>query len=404
VIVFDPRVPAVVADPYPVFRRLRDEDPVHWSGEVGGFVLTRFADVKASLADPRLSSDRITPFVRHRAGRADATIVETLGRTLGLWAVFTDPPNHTRLRGLMNRAFTPRAVERLRPRIAGIVEHLLARVRPTGRMDLIRDFAWPLPIAVIGDMLGVPAPDREVFKAWSDELATFVGSAVATPDKYGRAAAALGQMQDYFRALAAERRRTPVDDLMTALLAAEESDDRFTEDELVATAILLLFAGHETTTNLIGNGVLALLRNPGELARLRENPALTASAVEEMLRYDGPSGAMVRVASDDVLIDGVRIGRGDRLFLMINAANRDPRQFDEPERFDVAREPNRHIAFGYGIHFCVGAPLARLEAQIAVPALASLPELALARGEPEWLQSLVFRGVRSLPVAFQPIR
>lgn len=401
-VAFDPRLPEVVADPYPLFRTLRDVDPVHHSDIVGGWVLTRFADVKACLTDTRLSSDRITPFVRYRAGREDAPLIETLGRTLGLWAVFTDPPKHTRLRALMNRAFTTRAVERLRPRIADVVDDLLARVRDRGRMDLIRDVAWPLPIAVIGDMIGVPAADRDRFKTWSDDLATFVGSAVTTPGKYARAAGSLGAMHEYFSALLADRRRTPRDDLASALLAAEEHDDRLTEDEIIATAILLLFAGHETTTNLIGNGMLALLRAPAELARLRAQPAVATSAVEEILRYDGPSGAMTRVALEDVAIDGVNIPRGDRLFLMINAANRDPRQFEDADRFDVTRDPNRHVAFGAGIHFCVGAPLARLEAQIAVPALlAALPDLALATDAPAWLDSLVFRGVTSLPVTFR---
>lgn len=400
---YDPRLPAVIADPYPTFRRLQDADPVHTSAILGGRVVTRFADVRACLTDERLSSDRITPFVRHRAGRHDAPLIETLGRTLGLWAVFTDPPKHTRLRALMNRTFTTRAVERLRPRIEAIVDELLARVRDQGQMDLIRDFAYPLPIAVIGDMLGVPAADRPTFKEWSDELATFVGSAVATPDKYERAAKGLVQMQDYFRGLLDARRRAPKDDLTSALASAQAQDPTYADDELVATAILLLFAGHETTTNLIGNGMLALLRHPDQLARLRANPALAGSAVEEMLRYDGPSGAMVRVAAAEYAIDGATIAPGERLFLMINAANRDPRQFEEPDRFDVTRDPNRHIAFGAGIHFCVGAPLARLEAQIAVPALARLPGLARATDQLRWLDSLVFRGVTSLPVTFDQL-
>ena len=407
-VAYDPRLPSVLANPYPVFRELQDAEPVHPSTILGGWVLTRYADVKACLTDARLSSDRITPFVQHRAGRADAagradvSAIETLGRTLGLWAVFTDPPQHTHLRALMNRAFTPRAVERLRPRIAEIVGQLIGRVHARGRLDLIRDFAYPLPIAVIGDMLGVPATDRERLKEWSDELATFVGSAVATPDKYERAAKSLAKMRDYFRGLVVERRHGPRDDLLSALVAAEDRNDVLSEDEIVATSILLLFAGHETTTNLIGNGMLALLRAPRELARLRDDPALAESAVEEMLRYDGPSGVMTRIAAEDVAIAGAKIARGDRLFLMINAANRDPRQFDDPDRLDVAREPNRHVAFGAGIHFCVGAPLARLEAQIAVPALlTALSDLALGSAQLDWLDSLVFRGVRSMPVTFR---
>lgn len=346
---YDPRLPAVIADPYPTFRRLQDADPVHTSAILGGRVVTRFADVRACLTDERLSSDRITPFVRHRAGRHDAPLIETLGRTLGLWAVFTDPPKHTRLRALMNRTFTTRAVERLRPRIEAIVDELLARVRDQGQMDLIRDFAYPLPIAVIGDMLGVPAADRPTLKEWSDELATFVGSAVATPDKYERAAKGLVQMQDYFRGLLDARRRAPKDDLTSALASAQAQDPTYADDELVATAILLLFAGHETTTNLIGNGMLALLRHPDQLARLRANPALAGSAVEEMLRYDGPSGAMVRVAAAEYAIDGATIAPGERLFLMINAANRDPRQFEEPGslRRDARSESTHRVRGGH---------------------------------------------------------
>jgi len=397
---YDPRRPEVLADPYPVLRHLQDEDPVHWSEILGGWVLTRYDDVKAVLGDPRLSSDRITPFVNHYTKGGGGELGE-LGRLVGLWAVFTDPPTHTRLRGLMNRAFTSRAVEQLRPRIADIVAELLEAVQPRGRMDVIHDFAYPLPITVIAEMIGVPREDREAFKVWSDELAAFIGSALATPDKYERAARAIAAMAEYFRRMIPARRAIPCEDIMSALVAAQERDDPFGEDELVASCILLLFAGHETTTNLIGNGVLALLRHPAQARALRDHAALTGSAVEEILRYDGPTPAMVRVAVEDIGLRGRTIRRGDRIFTMINAANRDPRQFAEPDRLDLARANNRHIAFGYGIHFCLGAPLARLEAQIALPALLrALGEPALDIGELTWLDSLVFRGVKSLPVTF----
>ncbi len=401
-VAYDPKLSSVIADPYSVFRQLREEDPVHRSPVLGGVVLTRFDDVKACLNDRRLSSDRITPFVRHRGDREHAAEIQQLGRMLGLWAVFTDPPKHTRLRGLMNTAFTTRAVERLRSRIEALVAELVDQVRDRGEVDLIRDFAWPLPITVIAEMLGVPREDRPALKAWSDELASFVGSALATPDKYERAARSSGRMSDYFRDLVAKRRARPQDDLLSALVAAGEGHEPASEDELVATAILLLFAGHETTTNLIGNGILSLLRQPEALHALCADPASIATAVEELLRYEGPSGAMTRIALEDVALPGGTIGRGDRVFLMINAANRDPRQFDEPDRVDIRRDPNRHIAFGYGLHFCVGAPLARLEAQIAIPALLrGLPELTLTTESLPWLDSLVFRGVRSLPLAFR---
>jgi cytochrome P450 len=251
-------------------------------------------------------------------------------------------------------------------------------------------------------MLGVPREDRAALKIWSDELATFVGSALATSDKHERAARSSGQMSDYFRDLIKQRRASPRDDLVSALVAADDQHDTTTEEELIATTILLLFAGHETTTNLIGNGILSLLRYPAELHALCADPSLIVPAVEELLRYEGPTAAMVRIALEDVpLPSGGTIGRGDRVFLMINAANRDPRHFDDPERVNIRRDPNRHIAFGYGLHFCIGAPLARLEAQIAIPALLRrLPDLALTTDELPWLDSLVFRGVRSLALTF----
>jgi cytochrome P450 len=398
---YNPKLPEVIADPFPILHRLREEDPVHWSEILGAWVLTRYADVKAALADPRLSADRITPFLEHQArdGRAD---VRELGRLVSLWAVFTDPPKHTRLRGLMSKAFTPREVERLRPRVQDIVGALIDRVQDRGRMDVIRDFAYPLPVTVIAEMIGVPREDRERLKTWSDELATFIGSAVATPDKYARAGHAMAEMSAYFRRMVAVRRADPRDDIMCGLIGAEDRRDVLSEDELVSTCILLLFAGHETTTNLIGNGVLALLRNPDQARAWREDPSLTESAVEELLRYDGPGQGMVRVAVEDLEVGGKRIKRGDRIFMMINAANRDPRAFRDPDRLDLRRDNNRHLTFGYGIHFCVGASLARLEAQIAIPALLRrLSDLELLTDRLEWIDSLVFRGVKSLPVSFR---
>jgi cytochrome P450 len=398
-IAYDPRRPEVVADPYPAFERLRDEDPVHWSEVLGGWVLTRYTDVRAALSDPRLSADRITPFLARRMPTASEAVVTLLHR-VGLWVVFTDPPLHTRLRSVLGRVFTGRAIELRRPRVEAIVAGLLERAAAAGEIDLIRDFAYPLPVTVIGDLLGVPPQDHERLKAWSDELATFVGSSLTAADRYERAARGVAEMHEYFEHVVARRREAPADDLVTALLAAEERGDALTEPELVASCVLLLFAGHETTTNLIGNGALALLRDPTAARTWREAPALTASAVEELLRYDGPTAAMVRIAREDLPIDGRMVRRGDRLFLMINAANRDPRQFTEPERLDLRRADNRHLAFGHGIHFCLGAPLARLEGQIALPALlARFPKLALRPDAPEWLESLVFRGMRSLPVA-----
>jgi cytochrome P450 len=249
----------------------------------------------------------------------------------------------------------------------------------------------------------VPDPDLDRFKRWSDDLATFVGSSLATPDKRERAQASAVEMTAYFRNLAREHRRRPRNDILSGLIAATEDGDRLSEEELVATCVLLLFAGHETTTNLIGNGMLALLRHPEQIKRLAAEPGLIESAVEEMLRYDGPTMAMTRIALEDVRYGERKIERGDRLYLMLNAANRDPEVFPAPDRFDIGRADSRHISFGYGIHYCLGAPLARLEAAIGVSSLlARLPHLSLATDEPAWSDSLVLRGVKALPLRSEP--
>jgi cytochrome P450 len=401
---YDPRRPEHIANPFPIFAELRRRDPVHWSDVLGGWVLTRYRDVRQILNDARFSADRITPFRDHLRPDARAQVAELL-KTLGLWAVFNDPPAHTRRRSLLNKAFTPRAVMALRPLIERIVAHLLSRVTERGEMDLIADVAYPLPASVIAGMIGVPIEDLDRFKTWSDEIAAFVGSALATPDKRERGERGAREMSAYFRGIVADHRKHPREDILSGLLAAEEAGAGLSEDELVASCMLLLFAGHETTTNLVGNGMLALLRHPEALAGLRGDPGLAPSAVEEMLRYDGPTQAMTRIALEDVRLDEASpmIRSGDRVFALLNAANRDPQVFTDPERFDVARGDSRHLSFGFGIHFCLGAPLARLEGQIAVKALVGqLPELALAIDEPEWSDSFVLRGVKSLPVRFRP--
>jgi cytochrome P450 len=397
---YDPRRLDVIADPFPSYQVLRAEDPVHWSDILGGWVLTRYDDVKNALLDRRLSADRITPFAKHLSADSHAGIADLL-QGLGDWAVFTDPPKHTRLRGVMNTAFTSRAIESREPIIQDLVDRLLDAIAPTGRTDLIADFAYPLPAAVIAGMLGASVDDLDRIKRWSDDLAAFVGSALATPDKRTRAQGAMVDMSGYFRALVAARRSEPRDDMMSAMLVAEGRADGLSEDELVATCVLLLFAGHETTTNLIGNGLVALLRHPAELAALAADPSLAGSAVEELLRYDGPTQAVTRIAVEDVELRGRHIRRGARVFLNLSAANRDPDQFADPEQLNVRRQDNRHLAFGHSIHFCVGAPLARLEARIAIPALlCRLPDLRLETDALRWSDSYVLRGMTALPLGF----
>ncbi|HYM30691.1 MAG TPA: cytochrome P450 [Candidatus Cybelea sp.] len=400
---FDPTQQSVIDDPYPAFHTLMERDPVHFSPAVGGWVLTRYDHVRAALRDPRLSADRIRPFIDHLPGDQRRELAD-LGHHLSLWAVFNDPPVHTRLRGLMNKAFTSRAVAALRPRIQGIVDDLLDAVAAKGEMDVIRDFAYPLPATVIADMLGVPRSDVHLLKQWSDQLNAFVGGARATADKYRIAAQGIAEMTDYFRRFIDEHRRRPREDVSSALIAAEAEGEHLTADELVATCVLLLFAGHETTTHLIGNGVLALLRHADQLADLRANlanEAVVESAVEEMLRWDGPSLSQARIVAEDFELDGKRLRTGERVFLMIAAANRDPRAFADPDRFDIRRADNRHLTFGYGIHFCIGAPLARLEGQVAFPALLRrFDKLHLLPRELRWSDNLVFRGMHDLAVGF----
>lgn len=381
-----------MADPYPAFAELRREEPVHWSEAIGSWVLTRYDDVSLALSDPRFSSDRITPYME-RAG------ADPLGQSLRHWAVFNDPPRHTRLRSFLNRAFTPRAIQSLAPAIESVVEKLFDQVEGRDEFDFIGDFAYPLPATVIAGMLGVPSEDLDQFKAWSDELAGFVGGALATPDKRARAERGLFELNEYFRAIIADRRRHPREDLVGSLVAAREKGDALSEDELLATCVMILFAGHETTTNLLGNGILSLVRHPDQLRLLREEPALIPAAVEELLRFDGPVQAMGRTAGEEIELRGCALKRGDRVYAMINAANRDPEQFENPDLLDLRRRPNRHIAFGVGIHFCLGAPLARLEAQIAFDRLLSrFGAIELATDDPEWNDSLILRGLRRLPL------
>lgn len=389
---FDPSLPEFQTNPYPFYRRLRTEAPVYWNVSNQAWVMTRYADVGAVLRDRRF----LTQKTFFPEGQFTA-----MQQIMQRWMLLSDPPAHTRLRGLVNKAFTPHMVDGLRRDIEGIVARLLDQVEAAGTMELIRDLAFPLPVTVIAHMLGVPAADHDRFKRWSQAVA-FLGEPIelATPEIVERANQAMMEFVDYFRALVAEKRRVPEDDLLSALIAAEEHGDRLTLDELLANAILLLFAGHETTVNLLGNGVLSLLRHPDQLALLRENPDLIRNAVEECLRYESPVQTTTRLVPEDVLYEGQALLKGHMVLLVLGAANRDPEQFPDPDRLDITRADNRHLAFGAGGHYCVGAPLSRLEAQIAIPMLLRrLPRLQLGPEPPQWRQSIAWRGLRTLPLA-----
>ena len=392
---FNPMAPEFVEDPYPTYRRLREEDPVHQS-PLGFWVLTRYEDVVTSLRDPRMVKEPIAAFVAARFG------LPAPPTGMGLSMLDRDPPDHTRLRGLVSKAFTPRVIEQLRPHIQGIVNRLLNKVEGEPGLDLIEQFAYPLPVIVICEMLGVPVADHERFKGWGLDIARGLDAILLPPDSpvAERSMHARHALAAYFRELIAERRSAPRDDMLSGLIAAEEAGDKLTEDELLATCILLLVAGHETTVNLIGNGTLALLRHPEQRKRLQEDPGLITTAVEELLRFDGPVQRTARIPSEDVTFGGKTIGKGEMVMPFIGAADRDPRQFPDPDRLDLGRTDNRHIAFGWGIHFCIGAPLARVEGQIAINTLLKRqPKLALA-ATPQHRQSLTLRGLTTLPVGF----
>ena len=392
-LVFNPMDPEFVADPYPMYRRLRTEDPVHQS-PLGFWILTRYEDVVAVLRDPRFAKEAISSYVAKKLGPGAVT-----GQ--GFSMLDRDPPDHTRLRGLVSKAFTPRVVEGLRPRIQEVVDGLLDGAEDRRGMDVIEEFAYPIPVIVICEMLGVPVEDHERFRGWSLDLARGLdASLMGQADLAHRAVESQRALSEYFRGLIAQRRVAPRSDLLSLMIAAEEAGDRLSETELLATCILLLVAGHETTVNLLGNGILALLRHPAQLRLLRENPGLIGSAVEELLRYDGPVQRTARIPSAEVVIDGRTIEAGEMVMPFIGAADRDPAQFPDPDRLDLTRADNRHIAFGWGIHFCLGAPLARLEGQIAIDTLVRrFPELALATDRPEYRTSLTLRGLKSLPVS-----
>jgi hypothetical protein len=391
---FDPFLPAFHADPYPFYRRLREADPVHLS-PLGFWVLTRYDDCVMVLRDPRFGRAGFEGMLESVYGGAGEQ-----GR-LPTSMLFRDPPDHTRLRVLVSRAFTPRVVEGLRPRIQQIADGLLDRVQGEGRMEVIGDLAYPLPVTVISEMLGVPKADRERIKQWSADIARSLDAIGLAADQaiVDRGRAGRRAIGDYFRSLIPERKKRPRGDLLSLLIEAEEQGDKLSEGELLATCILLYIAGHETTVNLIGNGLLALLRHPMELKRLRDDPSLTQSAVEELLRYDGPVQRTARITNADVEIGEHKIPRGTMVVAVIGAANRDPAHFPNPDRLDLSRADNRHIAFGFGIHFCLGAPLARLEGQIALGSLLRrFSGLALATDTPEWRESQVLRGLKALPV------
>jgi cytochrome P450 len=388
-----------IADPHGFFRRIAAGERVRWNARWGGWILTRHGDVAAALTDARLSAEAFTRFERGLSDDQRARWPNIL-RTLAKGMVYRDPPDHTRLRALVNKAFTRRAVDALRQRIVAIVEALLDRACALERVDLVRDFASPLPVRVIADLIGLPADEGERVKAWSDEAAGLMLGSLSDEERHDRADHGIGQMAELFRKLIVERRRSPRDDFASALIAARDDRDLLTEDELIGMCFLMVFAGHETTTNLIVNSVVALLDHPDQ--KKRAESGLPSTAIAELVRYDGPMKAITRVAKEPVEIAGQRIEEGQRVLLSLAAANRDPSRFAEPDRLNLWREENPHVGFGHGIHYCLGAPLAKLEAQLALEALlrrATRLRLAVPREALRWCPALLVRALEELPVA-----
>lgn len=392
---------AFFAEPYTIYRDLREQAPIYWCEAWGAWVLTRYDDVMFTLrrSDLFSSAGRVKYLLRQLPSPARQQIA-ALERHYDIGLAHSDPPDHTRLRMILTSVFTPRMIAERRARIAEVVDELIDRALDAGHMDVIADFAYPLPATIIAEMIGAPRRDIGLFREWAVAINRLFERGGRITETSARAAQdSLYVMRDYILEMVRERQRQPQDDLLGRLVAAESEADRLSVDELVSTAVTFFVAGHETTTNLIGNGALALLQHPDQRQLLREDPALMPDAIEEMLRYDPSVPRGWRIAREDVTIDGQTIDRGALVFPILAAANRDPAHFPDPDRFDIRRVQDRHVAFGYGIHFCLGAPLARLEGAIALEALfRRLPEMQLDGSPLSWRHDVAIRSLNSLPV------
>ncbi len=376
---FDLTSSKVRANPYEVYERLRSKNPIHRMRLINAWALTEYDDAMAILQDHR------------RFSSGENKLEYAPYRTM----LDLDPPDHTRLRSLVSKAFTPRSVALLGPRIEEIVEELLDDLADKDSFDLISDFAFPFPVIVIAEMLGIPAEDRDKFNVWSNDIALAV-EPILSGEEIVRVERASDEIIEYFEGIIEQRRRQPRDDMLSALLAAEEEGDRLTHDELLGTLMLLLVAGNETTRSLIGNGMLALLKNPDQLQRLRENPDLLESAIDEMLRYDSPVQFIIRVVMEDVEFKGERFRAGQKVLLLVGASNRDPTVFTDPAALDIGRQEKSHLSFGRGIHYCLGSPLALLEARVAFANLIERFSSIELVTEPDFRNQIVLRGVESL--------
>jgi cytochrome P450 len=388
--------PEVLANPYPLYRRLREEDPVHWDPYLHAWVVTRYADVVTVLHHYR-AGRTYTPERLDELGMGELSPIAAL---MVRQMLFLDPPEHTRVRRLASAAFTPRRVAVLREHIRQITEGLVDGLDGGGRFEVMEGLAAPLPAIVTAEMLGVPTADHELLKSWSQDFAEMLGNFQHNPGRAKRVLQTVEDMVAYFRGAVISEASTPTEGLINALTTAEIDGDRFSVEEVVANVIVTMVGGQETTTNLIGNGLLALLRHPDQLERLRSEPNLLESAIEELLRYESPSQHTARLAPARAVLGGKEIPEGDAVIAVMGAGNRDPERFPDPDRLDLGRQDNRHLAFGWAGHFCFGAPLARIEGQLAFETLLSrCSELSLASGEDiRWRPNLGLRGLTELHV------
>lgn len=390
--------PAVLADPYPLYARLREEAPVAWDPYLHCWIVTRYDDVMTVLKE--FSADRTpSPEFMRQLGLGE---IEPLAAVMARQMLFLDAPAHTHLRKLCSTAFTPRRVEVLEDEIARIADELIDRVAARGTMDVVKDFAEPLPAIVTAHLLGMPREDHQQLKAWSADFAEMLGNFQHNPGGVLRVLKSLSDMTSYFRGAIHEEHRPLADGLVKSLIEAEVDGERLSEDEVIANIVVTMVGGQETTTNLIGNGMLTLLRHPAKMAELKARPEIMDSAVEELLRYETPSQHTGRICHADTLLGGHVIPKGAAVMAVMAAANRDPRRFDAPDELNFERQNNRHLAFGWAAHFCFGAPLARMEGRIAFRSLLDrLPGLALTGEKLAWRENLGLRGLLSLPVTFQ---
>lgn len=397
---FDLTTPAAVLSPYPLYRKILAESPTHFSKALGGWVLSRHQDVASALRSPQLSCDRFAPIFR-QLPPAHQEYLRPIADVSSRWTAFMDPPQHTRMRALSSQAFSPARVQAMRPRVKQLIDAQLQRLVQRANFDFVHDFCREIPTIVIAEIIGVPPGDRAIFREWVTPLVQMFGTASPAPEVVAAARQATLDMVPYLKSVVAERRKVPREDVISTLLRAEEQQQKMTEDELVADCISLINAGHETTRSMLSTGTLLLLRHPDQLQRLCADPSLMPAALDEILRYESPVQRTSRMVRDTGVLFGQQMQAGQIIWVLLGAANRDPEQFPDPDRFDIGRHPNKHLAFGGGPHFCEGAPLGRIEGELAFTALLPwLPRMRLVDETPDWLPAVsATRSLRSLRIA-----